>query len=167
MDQRDEGEHRYQPGETDWETADDPNAQQHIDYPGIVDERNGWKEPGEAERDRRDEVFAAAGMLFVELLQFSWLEPRGKLRKPIEAARRFAVASSLIRPELFADGKAGYQELGLMLRVTKQALSKIGREFQNCVGVHFRRSRRESSISHMRGAMLASHRRRRLTRAAH
>jgi hypothetical protein len=166
VDQR-EGEHRYLPGEADFEHANLPEAQQHVDIAGEVDRRNNWKEPGEREQEHRDEVFAAAGMLFVELLQFSWLEPRGKLRKPIEAARRFAVASSLIRPELFADGKAGYQELGLMLRVTKQALSKIGREFQNCVGVHFRRSRRESSISHMRGAMLASHRRRRLTRAAH
>jgi len=163
----DEGFSRYGIGEADFERANIEECQYHHNIHQEVDEHLGLREPGEAAAIRRDEIVSAASMLFVEVLQFSWVDPRGKLRRPAEASRRFAVASMLVQPALFGEGKLGYQEMGSLLRVTKQALSKIAREFQNCVGVRFRRSRRESSIDHMRGAMLASHRRRRLKRDAH
>jgi len=162
---------RYQVGEVDWETADDANAQFHHDIAGEVDAANGWKEPGEEQEEKRDAAFAGATMLAVTLLQFSWMTRNGKLREPLEAARRFTAASAVLEPRLFCDGKLTYEDLGLLCKCTKQALSKIARDFQTEMGLHFRRSQREGSIEHMRDAQRgAKHwraRRRAATPSAH
>jgi len=139
----------------------------HIDYAAETDQRLGLLEPGEAAAIRRDEVFAAAGSLLATVLEFCWSDSKGGgIKKPVEAARRFATVCMLVRPQLFSDGHASYRELAALTGVTTAAICNIAKKFEREVGCHFRRSIREGAVEKLRQAQRGSRHWRARRRAA-
>jgi len=134
---------RYGIGEADFERANLEECQAHHDIHQEVDERNGWREPGEAAAIRRDEVFAAAGRVLSQVFVWCLLDAKGQTRPLSEALRRFIAIVAVMRPDLVGDRT--YKQLASQLHCTRAALSALALRFTDSLGIHCRRQRRQQS----------------------
>lgn len=159
-----EPDNAFQLGEAVWEYADLPECQIHIDVPREVDERLGLREPGEEKQERHEEIMRAAGEVLSRLLVFCWRKPNGEVRTLTEALKRFVAASCCLRSDLMGD--RDYHTLAGRLRCTRACLSKVGLEFADEVGLHFRNQRRQSARKTFSDAQRRAHRRRKTKRPA-
>jgi hypothetical protein len=148
---------RFQIGEADFEHANLPEAQQHIDFALLADKSLGLLEPGEERAELIEIATVRAAALVSQMIHFCWMTG-GKMRDARPALIRFCAMCMLLNPGLF--GKMSYEEMGKKLRVTKQALSKVATEFQSETRLHFRRSRRSQSTESFRKAAQRSWRKR-------
>jgi hypothetical protein len=134
---------RYQVGETDWETADDPNAQFHHDIAGEVDKHLGLREPGQEAAEHHEEVMDAAGRVLARVFVFCLTDRKGQPRPLTEGLRRFVSVVAVLRPDLLANKT--YKQLARRLHCTHACLSGLALEFSDSLNLHFRRQYRQSS----------------------
>jgi hypothetical protein len=99
---------------------------------------------GEVESTSED-TQAQAAALFSQIMSWVWAGPNVSLH---HATVRFAVLTGGLRPELIAN--LSYREIGIRMGITKQAVTKVAKKFEDAFNFRFSRSRPESARVHMR-----------------